>query len=75
MPQPPIAMATPKKTSLASASPALALEPLFERNIEEWRVDNLEQFETEFNELDKDHDGLIGGADVRDTFLRSFKFY
>jgi len=43
---------------------------LFERNVEEWRVENLGQFEAEFVELDKDRDGLINGTDVKEVFLR-----
>nr|CAD2203716.1 unnamed protein product [Meloidogyne enterolobii] len=43
---------------------------LFERNVEEWRVEDLSQFELEFSDLDKDHDGFVGGNDVRDAFLK-----
>uniref|UniRef100_A0A914LAV7 Uncharacterized protein n=1 Tax=Meloidogyne incognita TaxID=6306 RepID=A0A914LAV7_MELIC len=43
---------------------------LFERNVEEWRIEDLSQFELEFSDLDKDHDGFVGGNDVRDAFLR-----
>ena len=45
-------------------------QSLFERNMDEWHVENLGQFEAEFVELDKDKDGLVTGIDVRDVFLR-----
>ncbi|CAK5118517.1 unnamed protein product [Meloidogyne enterolobii] len=48
---------------------------LFERNVEEWRVEDLSQFELEFSDLDKDHDGFVGGNDVRDAFLRQVYFH
>lgn len=58
------------------APPAMGKQQhsLFEHNLEEWHVDNLGQFEAEFIELDKDKDGLVTGADVRDVFLRLY-FY
>lgn len=43
---------------------------LFERNVEKWHVEDLNQFELEFSGLDKDHDGFVSGNDVRDSFLK-----
>lgn len=43
--------------------------------MEEWRVEDLSQFELEFSDLDKDHDGFVGGNDVRDAFLKQVYFH
>ena len=53
-----------------SKNNTLLKRSLFERDVEEWQVENLNQFEVEFADLDKDHDGFVSGNDVRDSFLR-----
>lgn len=71
-PLPPVIAAPARKPSLIS-SPA-TIGSIFERNVEEWRIDNLSQFEVEFREIDKNQDRLVEGSDLRDVFLRLY-FY
>ncbi|KAL3109878.1 hypothetical protein niasHT_019909 [Heterodera trifolii] len=46
-------------------------QSLFDRNMVEWKIEELDHYESEFERLDSDRDGFVEGGDVRDVFLRS----